>query len=226
MPAEHVASCRVVSVRTLPTWLFDLDNTLHDASAHIFPLINQAMTDYIGASLGIDTTEATRLRQHYWQHYGATLIGLMRHHGIDPEHFLHQTHQIPDLAHRVVAVRGLAAMLQRLPGRKIVFSNAPQDYAAAVLDSIGIARCFSAVYSVERLLYQPKPAIGGFLRLLRKEALSASSCVLVEDTLPNLRMAKKLGMKTVWVSTCTRRPPYVDVRLTSLLDLPGRLGRL
>ena len=28
-------------------WLFDLDNTLHDADAGIFTLINRAMTGYI-----------------------------------------------------------------------------------------------------------------------------------------------------------------------------------
>jgi putative hydrolase of the HAD superfamily len=49
---------------------------------------------------------------------------------------------------------------------------------------------------------------------------------MVEDTLPNLKTAKRLRMKTVWVSACTRRPPYADVQLASVLDLPKRLGRL
>ena len=43
------------------------------------------------------------LREHYWQRYGATLLGLVRHHGTDPEHFLHHTHQIPDLEARLIA---------------------------------------------------------------------------------------------------------------------------
>jgi putative hydrolase of the HAD superfamily len=49
---------------------------------------------------------------------------------------------------------------------------------------------------------------------------------MVEDTLANLKTAKRLGMKTVWVSASTRQPPYVDVQLASILDLPQRLGRL
>ena len=69
------------------TWLFDLDNTLHNASAHIFPHIGRAMRDYIRRHLQLDETEATQLRQHYWQRYGATLLGLIRHHDIDPRHF-------------------------------------------------------------------------------------------------------------------------------------------
>ena len=208
------------------TWLFDLDNTLHNASPHIFPHISRAMMAYMCEHLDVDEAEATRLRQKYWQRYGATLLGLMRHHGTDPHHFLHHTHQIPDLPNIVIAERSLKAMLRRLPGRKIIFSNAPLKYAEAVLAITGIRRCFDAVYAVEQLRFQPKPAIGGFLRLLRDERLDPRACIMVEDTLPNLKTAKRLGMKTVWVSTCTRQPPCVDVRLPSVLDLPRRLGKL
>ncbi len=209
-----------------PTWLFDLDNTLHNASAYIFPQINRSMMAYICHHLDIDEAEATRLRQNYWHRYGATLLGLMRHHGTDPDHFLHHTHQFPDLARCVVAERGLKAMLHRLPGRKIIFSNAPLKYIEAVLEIASIRRCFDAVYSVERLRYQPKPATAGFLHLLHKEGLNPRSCIMVEDTLPNLQTAKRLGMKTVWVSTSTRQPPYVDLKVVSVLNLPNRLGRL
>ena len=208
------------------TWLFDLDNTLHNASAHIFPHIGRSMRDYICRHLDLDEAAATQLRQHYWRRYGATLLGLMRHHDIDPRHFLHHTHQFPDLSRMVVAESPLKATLRRLPGRKIIFSNAPIHYTEAILGIIGIRRCFGAVYSVEQLRYQPKPAIRGFLRVLRGEGLDPRRCIMVEDTLPNLMTAKRLGMKTVWVTRCTRRPPCVDVQIRSVLDLPGRLGSL
>ena len=215
------ASCQVQR-----TWLFDLDNTLHNASAFIFPHLGRSMMDYIRLHLNVDEAEATRLRQNYWKRYGATLLGLMRHHGTDPRHFLQHTHQFPDLQPMVVFERGLKAMLHRLPGRKIIFSNAPLNYTEAVLAITGIRHCFAAVYTIERLRYRPKPAIAGFLRLLRNESLAPQSCVMVEDTLLNLKTAKRLGMKTVWVSASTRQPPYADVRIASVLDLPKRLGRL
>ena len=207
-------------------WLFDLDNTLHDADPHIFPHIHRLMTEYLCKHLQVDDDTATALRQRYWAHYGTTLTGRMRHHGTDPHHFLHHTHQIPDLKHKVIAERGLEAMLQRLPGKKIIFSNAPSQYIEAVMAVAGIARCFDTIYSIERLRFEPKPAIGGFIRLLRNEELNPKSCIMVEDTLPNLKTAKRLGMKTVWVSANTRRPPYVDVRVPSVLALPERLARL
>jgi putative hydrolase of the HAD superfamily len=208
------------------TWLFDLDNTLHNASPHIFPHINRAMTAYICEHMNMDTEGASQLRQTYWKRYGATLLGLMRDFGTDPHHFLHHTHQIPDLERLVIAERGLKAMLRRLPGRKIIFSNAPRNYTETVLAIAGIRRCFDAVYSVEQLRFQPKPAIGGFLRLLKNEGLDPRLCIMVEDTLPNLKTAKKLGMKTVWVSARSRQSPHVDVKLASVMELPERLGRL
>lgn len=208
------------------TWLFDLDNTLHNASRHIFPRLNRAMTAYICRHLEVDEVEASRIRHGYWMRYGATLLGLMRHHAIDPHHFLSQTHDLGPLDELVVVERGLKAMLERLPGRKIIFSNAPRDYTDKVLAIVGIRHCFSAIYTVERLRFQPKPQAAGFRRLLHREGLRASSCIMVEDSLPNLVTARRLGMKTVWVSTSTRVPPCVDVKVSSVLDLPRRLGRL
>ena len=208
------------------TWLFDLDNTLHDATPHIFPHINRSMRQYIERHLGLCEEDATRLRQDYWVRYGATLLGLMRHHGTDPNHFLGETHDFPDLARMVVFSHPVRHMLRRLPGRKIIFSNAPRHYIEAILAITGLDRCFDAVYAVENLRFQPKPMPAGFRALLDAERLDPRNCVMVEDTLANLVTAKKLGMKTVWVSTGSRQPLCVDVKLSRIDQLPRQLGRL
>jgi putative hydrolase of the HAD superfamily len=208
------------------TWLFDLDNTLHNATPHIFPHINRSMRQYIERHLGVDKHEASRIRQDYWMRYGATLLGLVRHHGTNPDHFLQATHQFPDLRRMVVFERPVLHALRRLPGRKIIFSNAPRHYAEAILDITGLGACFDAVYSVENLRYQPKPMLAGFRALLSAERLDPRRCVMVEDSLANLISAKKLGMKTVWVSTSYRQSPSVDAKIRSVTELPERCGRL
>ncbi len=213
-------------MQTSRIWLFDLDNTLHNAAPHIFPHIDRAMMAYIRQHLAVDEATADHLREHYWQRYGATLLGLVRHHGTDPVHFLHHTHQIPNLEDKLVAERGLRQMLRHLPGRKYIFSNAPRTYVHRVLSGLGITRCFAGVYCIEHLRYLPKPQPGAFIRLLHKERLDPRRCIMVEDSLQNLATAKRLGMKTVWVSTRTRRSPYADVRISRLSDLPSHLGRL
>lgn len=208
-----------------PVWIFDLDDTLHNASAHIFPHINRAMTAFMVERLNLSESAASQLRQHYWQRYGATLLGLMRHHQIAPEDFLHHTHQFPDLKSMLVLERGLHAMLRRLPGRKILFSNGPWQYSQAVLSLTGLREQFAAVYSVERVRFHPKPDTRGFRYLLQAEGLRPERCVMVEDSLANLATAKRLGMATIWISRTTRRPPWVDLRLPSVLALPRHYAR-
>lgn len=205
-------------------WLFDLDNTLHDANPHIFPAISRAMGEYVAHRVGLDEQEARQLRDHYWRRYGATLTGLVRHHGVDPHHFLATTHAfLDDLPRMLVHEPALRHVLKRLPGRKIVFSNAPRRYVEAVLELIGLRSLIDGIWCIERLRFTPKPHGAAFRRLLSRERLDARRCILVEDTPANLRAAKRLGMTTVLVSRAKQVPAYVDRRIKSVLELP-KLG--
>ncbi len=207
-------------------WIFDLDNTLHDASPHIFPHINKSMTAYLQQHLQLDEVAANELRIHYWQRYGATLSGMMRHHDTDPDHFLWHTHQFPELAKMVLREPRLRQVLQRLPGKKILYTNAPQHYAHEVLKLLRIADLFDEVMAVEHTGYRPKPHVFGFLRLLQKHRVKPAQCVMVEDSLENLRTAKKLGMRTVWVNPGQQNEACVDVKIKSILQLRDALHRL
>lgn len=210
--------------RTL--WVFDLDNTLHNATPHIFPHINRSMTAYLQQHLQLDEAAANDLRVHYWQRYGATLSGLMRHHGTAPEHFLWHTHQFPGLDRMVLREPRLRHVLKALPGRKVVFSNAPLHYADAVLKLLRVDDLFDDVIAVEHTRYRPKPDSYGFMHLLKSHRVKAAQCVMIEDSLENLRTAKRLGMRTVWVHAGNRNAPYVDVKIRDVMQLPGSLRRL
>src|SRR5574343_388881 len=134
-----------------PVWLFDLDNTLHNASDRVFAALNVAMTRYIEQHLAVDTEEANRLRLLYWARYGATLTGLVRHHGVDAAHFLAETHALPGMeAHLHGHAHDLAA-LHRLPGRKFLLTNGPEAYARRVLRAVGIEHTFEGVIALEQM---------------------------------------------------------------------------
>lgn len=208
---------------THPTWLFDLDNTLHDASPHIFPHINRSMTAYLMRHLALDEAAASALRVHYWKRYGATLLGLMRHHGTDPHHFLAETHDFERLSDLMVFHHALKGLLRRLPGRKIVFSNGPRSYAEAVVHAMGLRPLFRSVFGVEDMGFHPKPGIHAYRHLVRAHRLDPRRCILVEDSAENLRTAKRLGMRTVWLNRSPKCPAYVDYKLGNILGLK-RLG--
>ncbi len=200
-------------------WIFDLDDTLHNASAHIFPEMNGAMTEYIKASLNLDQDTADQLRKHYWKIYGATLKGLMRHHGTNPHHFLNETHKFPDLAERVIQTKRLRHTLTRLKGRKVIFTNAPRIYALRVLDILGISDLFELVFSVESSGFHAKPTMRGFQTLLRSIKAKPIDCIMLEDNLAALMTAKRIGIKTVWISRQLSKPNFVDYRLSSVSAL-------
>jgi putative hydrolase of the HAD superfamily len=200
-------------------FIFDLDDTLHDASAQIFPVMNRDMVQYIMDSLELDESAAESLRQHYWRIYGATLKGLMRHHGTDPYHFLEETHQLITLPEMVLQTRRLRHMLKNLPGRKVIFTNAPRSYALRVLDLLGIGDIFELVFSVESAAFHAKPSVRGFQRLLKSIKAKPSDCIMMEDTLSALMTAKRLGMKTIWVTKQLHKPSFVDYRINGVLAL-------
>jgi putative hydrolase of the HAD superfamily len=200
-------------------WIFDLDDTLHNASAHVFPVMNRTMTQYIMDNFEMDEPAAHSLRQHYWRVYGATLKGLMRHHGVDPYHFLNETHKLITLADMVLQTKRLRHMLQTLQGRKVIFTNAPRGYALRVLDLLGIGDCFELVFSVENTKFHAKPSVRGFQMLLKTLKTNPSNCVMLEDNLPALMTAKRLGMHTIWVTKKLQKPNFVDHRINSVLAL-------
>lgn len=220
-------------------WLFDLDNTLHDATHAAMPGINAGMTDYIVEFLGLARDEADALRRLYWRRYGATLLGLVRHHGVRASHFLHYTHRLPGLEARVRGHPHDFDALRRLPGRKIVLTNAPRAYAERVLDALGLGSRFDGLVSIEdmRMFGQlrPKPDTRMLRRLVAALRVRPARCVLVEDTLEHQKAARAVGMRTVWMqrwlrqapaTRLARRPPYVDRRVRHLRELRAGDGAL
>ena len=206
-------------------WFFDLDNTLHDAQAHIFPSMNAQIGRYLMRRFNIGEADASAMRRGFWEKYGTTMEGLARHHGTSPAEFLRATHQFPELADMVVHENAVRHALARLPGRKIIYSNAPRHYVDEVVRTLGVARYFDAVYSIESTRYLGKPSVAGFRMLLRKHHLDPRRCALVDDMLENLRTAKRLGLATVWVSSEKKSVPYVDLRISSVTQLPGLVFR-
>ncbi len=231
-------------------WLFDMDDTLHDASWRVFPRMNAEMSAYIERHLGVDAARADGLRQHFWRRYGATLLGLMHEHGVRADHFLAETHRFADLARLLRADASQRAALRRLPGRKYVLTNAPRAYALRVLGALGMLREFDGVIAIEDMCQfgrlRPKPDARMLRHVLRRLGLRPAQCVLVEDTIGHLRTARALGVRGVWFTRYAHRavrrqspaaaaaaaavrlrprsrhgrPGYVSARTASLWQLP------
>src|SRR3546814_12827030 len=119
------------------------------------------MTTAVASTLNIELDAASRIRTAYWRRYGATVIGMVRHHGIDARAFLRLSHQF-DIASMVHAETGLARKLRQFEGRKIVFTNAPLDYARTILKTLQILHYFESFCAIDDMSLQgrlrPKPS--------------------------------------------------------------------
>ena len=178
-------------------WVFDLDNTLYPARCKLFAQVEVRIRDYVAGFLGLDSDAAYRLQKVYFREHGTTLRGMMRHHRMDPGPFLAYVHDI-DLS-PVSPDPALDRALGRLKGRKIVFTNGSAEHARKVMERVGVARHFEAVFDIEAAGYVPKPEPRVYDELVRRHGLEARATVMVEDLVRNLVPAAGIGMTTVWV---------------------------
>ncbi len=179
------------------TWIFDLDNTLYPPAADLFAQVDARIGGYIAEFMGVDAIEARRIQKHYFVTYGTTLRGLMTLHDVEPEQYMDYVHDI-DLS-PIVANGRLDAALERLPGRKIVFTNASVPHAERVMRQLGIRDRFSDVFDIVAADYVPKPQSDAYQSLIARHGLDPARSVMVEDIVRNLEPAASLGMTTVWV---------------------------
>jgi len=202
---------------TMDVLLFDLDNTLYPPERELFNLIDVRINRFMTEQVGIPVGAVDALRREYWTAYGVTLQGLIRHHGVDPEAYLHYVHDV-DVAARLTPDAELRDMLAALPQRKAVFTNGSTCHAGRVLAALGIADQFETVYDIRVADYLPKPYPEPYHAVVAALGTTPERCIMIEDSRDNLRTAKSLGMTTVLVGAGTT-PEYVDLHLADVLAL-------
>ncbi len=192
-------------------YVFDLDNTLYPVS-EIYDAIGERMTAYIARALKIDAAEALVVRERYFHQYGATVTGLSRHHGIDAHDFMADVHDVDYAA--LIPDPELAALIARLPGRRIVFTNGGGGHGQRALKQLRLDALFERVFDMEDAGFIPKPEPEAYARLISACGIDPARTVLIEDTLKNLEPAHALGFATVLVGPVhpEPNPPYVDAR--------------
>jgi putative hydrolase of the HAD superfamily len=204
--------------------VIDLDNTLYAADNGVFARMDRRMTAFVARELDITEEKANALRVRYWREYGTTLRGLMLHHGMEAEPFLHDVHDIgvdtvlePDTA--------LDAALHAMPGRKIIHTNGIREHAERVLESLAITHHFDAIYDIRFNDYKPKPCAETLGMLLEKEQVAPQRTLVIDDMADNLAAAHKLGARTAWISP-QREPAGWHFQAASVTELSKKLTPL
>jgi len=188
-----------IGMGAMKVLLFDLDCTLYPPENTIFLSMGIRMTDYIQTVLEISRTEASIIRDRYWKEYGLTLIGLIRNHSIDPEDFLHYVHDV-DIEKNIQHNPKLAKELTQIPLKKILFTNSCRYYARKVLSGLGMAKCFEdPIIDIRQMQFYPKPHPKAYEITMNFFQFTGNQCIMIDDSLDNLRTALSFGMQTIWV---------------------------
>jgi putative hydrolase of the HAD superfamily len=198
------------------TWLFDLDNTLYPAECEFMLLVEGRMTEFVARETGLPRPQALALQKKYLHEHGTTLAGLMANHGVDPERFLEEVHDVA--LDRIAPDPQLAAALERLPGRRLVFTNGSAAHAERILAHLGVEHLFEDVFHIAAADYVPKPAPETFERMSRAHDVRPPGTAFFEDSERNLKPAAELGMTTVLVGrhAPASQAPFVHHRTDDL----------
>ncbi len=151
----------------------------------------------------------------------------MAEHGVAPRDFLDFVHDI-DLA-RLTADPTLVAALDRLPGRKFIFTNADETYAGRVLDKLGLANAFDGMHDIHAMDYVPKPHPSAYRAICDRHGIDPERALFADDMVRNLVPAKAVGMTTLWVDNGSEQGPetggqeHVDHRAA---DIAGWLSEI
>lgn len=185
------------ALRETAVWVFDLDNTLYPAACNLFAQVDRRIGAFIADRFGISTDEARARQKRFFRDYGTTLRGLMTEHDVDPIAYMDYVHDIDVSGVEPSAV--LAGALERLPGRKVIYTNGSVRHAENVAGRLGILGHFDAVFDIRAADYVPKPDPRPYATLVERYGIDPAGACMVEDIARNLAPAHALGMTTVWV---------------------------
>ena len=179
------------------TWIFDLDNTLYSADSGIFQQVHKLMGEFISNNLNMNLEEAKKLQSKYYKQHGTTLRGLMDNHGVDPDHFLAEVHK---LDYSIVGPnKMLNQELDKLKGRKIIYTNANKQHVTDVLEKIKLSNYFDEIFDIKMANYIPKPELKPYEQIIDLFNIEPKSSAMFDDIAKNLVPAKKVNFTSVWI---------------------------
>lgn len=208
---------------TFDTLFFDLDDTLYPASSGLWRDIRARIDLYMRERLAIPEERVVPLRRFYYEQYGTALRGLEREYQLDKADYLAFVHDLP-LREYIAPNPGLRAVIEAIPARKFIFTNADAAHAERVLSALGLEGCFEGVIDVLTVSPYCKPMPESFEIALRAAGNPAPQrCVILDDMPRTTIAARQVGMYTILVSENGASSAEADAVLQHWNELPALL---
>jgi pyrimidine 5'-nucleotidase len=209
----------------ISTIFFDLDDTLYPSSSGLWSQIKNRIGLFMNERLAIPDTDVPLLRKKLFDEYGTTLRGLQANYSFEMDDFLAYVHDIP-LADYIQPDPILHGVLNDLPARKFIFTNADANHARRVMRVLQIEEFFDGIIDINMLEPYCKPMLESFKIALDKAGeTDPHKCAMIDDLSRTTRAARELGLFSI---LCEAGPSWAesdaDVRLSDWSNLPGLLN--
>jgi len=203
--------------------IFDLDDTLYPSDLGLMEEVGRRITLWMQQTLGLSRDEASALRRSYLDRYGTTMGGLMAEQQTDVDDYLAFVHDVP-VERYVRPDPALAEMLDSIPLRKVIFTNATIEHAQRVLQALELTDQFDQLVGIRETGLYNKAYPEAYERLLALLDARGPACIMVDDRPVNLQAARELGMTTILVEG--QPGADVDFAVECVLQVGPILARL
>lgn len=193
---DRAEAAAAPDLRHIRAWVFDLDHTLYTLDAEKQKAMEERICVFVQRHFGMTREPAWELQKRYLRDHGSTLAGLVKHHDVDADAYHDFVNDIDamELAEDIP----LRLALQRLPGRRFIFTNNCGRYGSRVLEILGVSDLFDGIVDAKILGAAPKPAASAYDTLVAEVGATPAQTALFDDSVRNLIPAHALGMTTIW----------------------------
>ena len=200
------------------TVFIDLDDTIYSPSTGLWQMIKERIELYMQDRMGLDPEEIPSIRKELFTKYGTTMWGLKKTYGIDIQDYLRYVHDVP--VEKLLEPDGsLLQVLRSIKLDKYIFTNADSLHATRILKTLGVLECFNGIIDILDLSPHCKPQQVAFEIAIRTAGIAyPQQGILVDDSLANTAMAKKLGMKSIFVGENGDSAEY-DCKIIRIHDI-------
>jgi putative hydrolase of the HAD superfamily len=204
------------------TLFFDLDETLYPSSSGLWLAIRERINAFMRERMGFPPDQIEVLREKFFREYGTTLRGLQANYSVDVDEYLAFVHDVP-LEPHLHPDPELRRIIEAIPARKFIFTNADCAHARRVTKVLGLDGLWDQCIDVHVIAPYCKPMPESFeLALKAAGSPDPHACALLDDQARITRAARSLGLFTILVGKETAGQD-ADVALLKWADLNALL---
>ena len=226
---EEVTS-QALSPADLDVVFVDCDDTIYFNKWATAIRLKDSISDFTSKRLGLEDSYAYRL----YQTHGTALRGLLKEELIPDsriEEYLHAVHDIP--LSEITRDPDLRKMFLDMQVKRWIFTASSREHARRCMKRVGVDDLFEGIIDCREVDLVTKHDPSSFKAAMKRANVTdPSRCMLLDDSVQNIRAAKEIGWKTCLVGLYERDTdkriecPEADFSVDRLIELRNVLPGL